>query len=191
VCRPSDSGPLRATPPAQQTCARRPADRHAPPACTLRLPDFTPYQLSLLLLGLGKVRRSVPNTWASTVLDTFAGRLLPAADPGDVCRLVGALGRVVVKPGGSAAWLAAQPAAQQQLQQCVAWVLPQLAQVEPPWLVLMVKGLVHLQCHLPPQQVRAACGVCGRGGDAAAAMSSCNRCLCSHAPSAAGCPPPP
>jgi hypothetical protein len=128
------------------------------------------------MLGLGKARRSVPETWATAVLDTFTGRLLSQADPGDVCRLIGACGLVVVKPHGSKAWVQQHPAVQAQLQQCVAWLLPQLAGLEPPWLLLLVRGLVRLGCSLQHSQVCVAvCGVAaeGRTGATAARAHLC------------------
>ena len=45
-----------------------------------------------------------------------------------------------------------------QLQQCVAWLLPQLARLEPPWLVLLVRGLVRLGCSLQRAQVQELWG---------------------------------
>jgi hypothetical protein len=103
--------------------------------------------MSVLLWGLGKARRAVPATWAAALLDSFTQQL-PQADPEDVCRFVGALSRVVVKPQGSAQWVAQNPAVQQQLQQVVSWLLPQMGGVEPGWLMQVVPGLAKLRCGL-------------------------------------------
>jgi len=103
--------------------------------------------MSVLLSGLAKARRAVPTTWATTLIENFTQQL-PEAEPGDVCRLISALSRVVVKPRGSAHWVATTPAVQQQLQQVVAWLVPQLGSVEPAWMVQLVPGLAKLRCVL-------------------------------------------
>lgn len=115
--------------------------------CCARFKDFTPYQMSVLLSGLAKARRAVPTTWATALIENFTQQL-PDAEPGDVCRLISALSKVVVKPRGSAHWVASTPAVQQQLQQVVAWLVPQLGNVEPAWMVQLVPGLAKLRCVL-------------------------------------------
>lgn len=112
-----------------------------------RFPEFTGYQLSVLLWGLGQARRAIPTSWATALMVNFTQQL-PDADPGDVCRFIGALSRVVVKPRGAAHWVSQNPAVQQQLQQVVAWLLPQVAGLEPGWLFQLVLGLQQLRCVL-------------------------------------------
>ena len=76
--------------------------------------------MSVLLWGLAKARRALPNRWATDLVAHFTLQL-HEADPGDVCRFVGALSRVVIKPRGNAHWVSQTPAVQQQLQQVVVW----------------------------------------------------------------------
>jgi hypothetical protein len=59
----------------------------------------------------------------------------------------------MVKPNGGADWVAKTPTVQQRLQQVVAWLLPQMAAVEPGWLMQLVPGLVKLRCELGAEVV--------------------------------------
>lgn len=112
-----------------------------------RFKDFTPYQMSVLLWGLGKARRAVPGSWTTALVSHFTQQLTDA-DPGDACRFFGGLAGVRVKPHGSADWVAKTPAVQQQLQQVVGWLVPQMAAVEPNWMMQLIPGLVKLRCGL-------------------------------------------
>eukprot|EP00878_Enallax_costatus_P018242 GHUV01019196.1.p1 GENE.GHUV01019196.1~~GHUV01019196.1.p1 ORF type:complete len:345 (+),score=74.38 GHUV01019196.1:729-1763(+) len=109
-----------------------------------RAKDFSAYQLGLLLWGLGMTQRSVPNTWATALLTTYTEHLLPEAEPSDVCRLIGGLSSVVVKLRGTKTWVTSNPEVQEQLQGLCTWVLPQLGQLEPSWLLVLLKGLDRL-----------------------------------------------
>jgi hypothetical protein len=63
------------------------------------------------------------------------------------------LSLVHAKPYTNAKWVAQTPAVQQQLQQIVGWLLPQLPDVEPEWLMYLVDGLGRLKCVLPVESV--------------------------------------
>jgi hypothetical protein len=106
-----------------------------------RFGQFTAYQLGLLLWGLGRTRRSVPATWATSALASFCQLLLQEADPEDACRLLAGFSHVVVKPRGSQQWVANNASVQQQLQALCGWLQPQLRQLQPYWLLVLVRAL--------------------------------------------------
>lgn len=110
-----------------------------------RFKDFTAYQAGLLLWGLGKVRHTVPQTWARSLLTTFTEHLLCEAEATDVARLIGGLGSVKVITGQDKPWATSNPEVQQQLQGLCRWIEPQLGDLMPCWLVVLLMGLYKLR----------------------------------------------
>ncbi|KAF6253640.1 hypothetical protein COO60DRAFT_398804 [Scenedesmus sp. NREL 46B-D3] len=119
-------------------------------ASKARFGEFSAYQLGLLLWGLGGARRSVPATWAGSALASFCQLLLREAEPEDACRLLAGLSRVYVKPRGCQQWAAGAAGVQQQLQGLCAWLQPQLGQLQPYWLLVLVRGLRGLGLQAEP-----------------------------------------
>jgi hypothetical protein len=115
-----------------------------------RFGQFSAYQLGLLLWGLGRARRSVPATWGSSALATFCQLLLHEAEPEDACRLLAGFSRVHVKPRGSKPWVVGNPSVQQQLQQLCGWLQPQLGQLQPYWLLMLVKAVQGMGLKVEP-----------------------------------------
>eukprot|EP00879_Flechtneria_rotunda_P017882 GHRR01018742.1.p1 GENE.GHRR01018742.1~~GHRR01018742.1.p1 ORF type:complete len:329 (+),score=90.96 GHRR01018742.1:387-1373(+) len=114
-------------------------------ATKARFQDFSAYQMAQLVWGLGRARRTVPNTWAITLLATFTQLLLPEATTEDACRLIRGLSYAIVKPKGSKAWVAESPVVQQQLLELCDWLQPQLQQLAPQNFQLLVQGLSALR----------------------------------------------
>jgi hypothetical protein len=126
-------------------------------ATRARFADFTPYQLSVLLWGLAQARRTVPPSWATALLSSFTQHLQQnggETDPGDAIRFIRALSSVNVKPQGSASWVGKTPGVGQQLGAVVGWLVPQLGEVQPKWLVQLVQALLRLKVALPGEVVQ-------------------------------------
>jgi hypothetical protein len=117
---------------------------------TCRFPQFTAYQLGLLLWGLGRARRSVPTTWANSALASFCQLLLHEAEPEDACRLLAGISHVYVKPRGCQQWVADSGSVQQLLQELCGWLQPQLGQLQPYWLLVLVRALRGLGLRVEP-----------------------------------------
>eukprot|EP00882_Tetradesmus_deserticola_P020504 GHRQ01022153.1.p2 GENE.GHRQ01022153.1~~GHRQ01022153.1.p2 ORF type:complete len:184 (+),score=75.53 GHRQ01022153.1:910-1461(+) len=119
-------------------------------ASKARFGEFSAYQLGLLLWGLGRARRSVPATWASSAVASFCQLLLQEAEPEDAIRLLAGLSRVYVKPRGPQQWLAGSAGVQQQLQELCVWLTPQLGRLQPYWLLVLARGLRGLGFRVEP-----------------------------------------
>jgi hypothetical protein len=92
----------------------------------------------------------VPATWATSALASFCQLLLQEAEPEDACRLLAGFSHVVVKPRGSQQWVANNASVQQQLQALCGWLQPQLRQLQPYWLLVLVRALQGLGVRVEP-----------------------------------------
>lgn len=119
-------------------------------AAAYRFPQFSAYQLGLLLWGLGRARRSVPATWANSALASFCQLHLKGAELEDACRLLAGLSCVYVKPRGCQQWVAGSASVQQLLQELCCWLQPQLGQLQPHWLLVLVRALRGLGLRAEP-----------------------------------------
>jgi hypothetical protein len=107
----------------------------------------------------------VPSTWATSALASFCQLLLQEAEPEDACRLLAGLSRVYVKPRGSQQWVADSASVQQQLQGLCEWLQPQLLQLQPYWLLVLVRGLRGLGLRVEPGFEEALKGAAAELGE--------------------------
>jgi hypothetical protein len=107
----------------------------------------------------------VPATWTTSALASFCQLLLQEAEPEDACRLLAGLSHVYVKPRGSQQWAADSASVQQQLQALCGWLQPQLRQLQPYWLLVLVRALRGLGVRVEPEFQDALEGAAADLGD--------------------------